>query len=239
MADLGLIAPLNLELIPNFQNLDADLPRARRGTWRTSTRSARTGARPAGSTTTPPSPSPSTPGPTSSPRPRVWPAATCRCSARRPTCAGIYFWANGIPWTTEDPADLDACEAFIVDEFASHIKAFDSYPGINLTSGNYILSQVWNGDARQGLLSVGDDADKYTWGLGAPVTELWMDNWCIVNGAQNIGRGLQLHELHHGPRQLGDRPGVPRLQHRHQGRRGPRAGRHGIPRHDLLHRRSR
>ena len=52
----------------------------------------------------------------------------------------------------QDPADLDACEAFIVDEFASHIKAFDSYPGINLTSGNYVLSQVWNGDARQGLL---------------------------------------------------------------------------------------
>ena len=103
-----------------------------------------------------------------------------------PNLCGIYFWANGIPWTTEDPADLDACEAFIVDEFASHIKAFDSYPGINLTSGNYILSQVWNGDARQGLLSVGDDAANYTWGLGAPVTELWMDNWCIVSGAQNV-----------------------------------------------------
>jgi spermidine/putrescine transport system substrate-binding protein len=100
--------------------------------------------------------------------------------------AGLYFWANGIDWNTTDPAHLAAFEEFMVNEFASHIKAFDSYPGINLTSGNYILSQVWNGDARQGLLSVGDDADKYTWGLGAPVTELWMDNWCVVNGAQNL-----------------------------------------------------
>ena len=98
---------------------------------------------------------------------------------------GIYFWANGIDWTTEDTADLDACEAYIVDQLAPHIKAFDSYPGIALTQGNYALSQAWNGDARQGLLAVKDsaDADRYVWGLGAPKTELWMDNWCIVKDA--------------------------------------------------------
>ena len=101
----------------------------RPGTRATSTRSARTGARPAGSTTTPSSPSPSTPGPTSSLRPRAWRAATCRCSARPPNLMRHLLLGQRHPWTTEDPADLDACEAFIVDEFASHIKAFDSYPG--------------------------------------------------------------------------------------------------------------
>ena len=48
---------------------------------------------------------------------------------------------------------------------------------------------MWNGDARQGLLAVedaGDDPSKYTWALGAPVTELWMDNWTIVKGAPNL-----------------------------------------------------
>ena len=65
---------------------------------------------------------------------------------------GIYFWANGIDWTTEDQADLDACQDFIVNELAPHIKAFDSYPGIALTQGNYVLIQAWNGDARQGLI---------------------------------------------------------------------------------------
>jgi spermidine/putrescine transport system substrate-binding protein len=106
-----------------------------------------------------------------------------------PNLTGIYFWANGIDWTTEEAADLDACEEFLVNEFAQHIKAFDSYPGINLTQGNYALSHVWNGDARQGLLAVeeaGDDPSRYTWGLGAPVTELWMDNWTIVKGAPNL-----------------------------------------------------
>ncbi len=97
---------------------------------------------------------------------------------------GLYFWANGIDWTTTDPKELDACEDYIVNTLAGHLKAFDSYPGINLTQGNYVLSNVWNGDARQGLLSV-DDPDRYTWGLGTPATELWMDNYVLVTGAEN------------------------------------------------------
>jgi spermidine/putrescine transport system substrate-binding protein len=103
---------------------------------------------------------------------------------------GIYFWANGIDWTTTDPAQLSACEDFMVNQFAQHIKAFDSYPGINLTQGNYALSQAWNGDARQGLLSIqaagGDPADYGYAAVGAPETELWMDNWVIMKGAANI-----------------------------------------------------
>ena len=101
-----------------------------------------------------------------------------------PDVCGIYFWANGINWNTEDPAELDACEEAIVNQLAPHIKAFNSYPGIELAQGNYVLSQVFNGDARQGLLSV-DNPDKYTWGFGAPRSELWMDNWCILKGAKN------------------------------------------------------
>jgi spermidine/putrescine transport system substrate-binding protein len=100
---------------------------------------------------------------------------------------GIYFWANGINWTTEDPADLDACQEFIVNELAPHIKAFDSYPGIALTQGNYALSHAWNGDARQGLIAVQDkDPERYKWALGTPKTELWMDNWCILAEAENV-----------------------------------------------------
>jgi spermidine/putrescine transport system substrate-binding protein len=106
-----------------------------------------------------------------------------------PDLAGIYFWANGIDWTTEKTEDLDACEKFLVDEFASHIKAFNSYPGVDLTSGSFALSQVFVGDARAGLLGVkeaGDDPARYKWGIGAPETEFWMDNWCILKGAKNV-----------------------------------------------------
>ena len=62
--------------------------------------------------------------------------------------AGMYFWANGIDWNTEKAADLDACEKFLVDEFATHIKAFDSYPSDKVAEGAYALSMIWNGDAR-------------------------------------------------------------------------------------------
>jgi spermidine/putrescine transport system substrate-binding protein len=104
--------------------------------------------------------------------------------------AGLYFWANGIDWNTTDPEDLAACEEFMVNEFAQHIKAFDSYPGINLAQGNYALSMAWNGDARQGLVSVqeaGGNPDDYGWAaVGAPESELWMDNWCILKDAANM-----------------------------------------------------
>jgi spermidine/putrescine transport system substrate-binding protein len=106
-----------------------------------------------------------------------------------PNLCGLYFWANNLDWNTTDPDELAACEKFLVDEFAQHIKAFDSFPGINLTQGNYALSMIWNGDARQGLNAVveaGGNPDDYAFGIGAPETELWMDNWCILSDAKNV-----------------------------------------------------
>jgi spermidine/putrescine transport system substrate-binding protein len=94
---------------------------------------------------------------------------------------GIYFWANGIDWTTTNSADLDAYEKWAI-EFAPHVKAFDSYPGYQFANGNYALSHVWNGDARQGFNSF-KDPSRYAWGIGSPATELWMDNWTLVQGA--------------------------------------------------------
>lgn len=96
---------------------------------------------------------------------------------------GMYFWANGVDWTTTDPAELDAAEDFLVNTLAPHIAAFDSYPGSGaIPQSSHALLQVWNGDARQGTLN-SDDPDKWQWVLGAPRTELWMDNWCISASA--------------------------------------------------------
>ena len=103
--------------------------------------------------------------------------------------AGMYFWANGIDWNTEKKEDLDAYEKFIVDEFATHIKAFDSYPSTKLAEGAYTLSMMWNGDARAALPLIADaggNVDDWVWGLGSPQTELWMDNYCIAAGAPNL-----------------------------------------------------
>ena len=102
---------------------------------------------------------------------------------------GPYFWANGIDWTTEKKEDLDACEAFLVDKMASHIKAFDSYPSTAMAQGAYGLSMFWNGDARQAYVRIkeaGGKPENFKWAIGAPDTELWMDNYCIAKGAPNI-----------------------------------------------------
>ena len=116
--------------------------------------------------------------------------ASGKCSVldAGPNVTGMYFWANGIDWTTEDPADLDACEAFLVDEFAQHIKGFDSYPSTAIAEGQFDISMVWNGDARAAygrLVDVGANPQDWKWVLAGPDTELWMDNYCIPTGAPN------------------------------------------------------
>jgi len=105
-----------------------------------------------------------------------------------PNVAGMYFWANGIDWTTEKAEDLDAYEAFIVDEFAQHIKAFDSYPSTKIAEGAYTLAMAWNGDARQAFFRIADaggDPEEWAWALGSPATEIWMDTYCVATGAPN------------------------------------------------------
>ncbi|MGW8484377.1 polyamine ABC transporter substrate-binding protein [Microbacterium sp. NPDC055903] len=96
---------------------------------------------------------------------------------------GAYFWANDADWNTEDPDELEACRAFLVEKIAPHIAAFDSYPGTNaIPQGTQVLMQAWNGDARLGLLE-SSEPERWQWVLPGPITELWMDNWCIAAGA--------------------------------------------------------
>lgn len=96
---------------------------------------------------------------------------------------GSYFWANDMDWNTQDAAELDACEEFLVNEIAPHISAFDSYPGSGgIPQATQVLMQAWNGDARLGIQE-SPDPERWQWVLPGPQTELWMDNWAIAAGA--------------------------------------------------------
>ena len=76
-------------------------------------------------------------------------SGNCSILDTAPNTLGMYFWANGINWTTEKAEDLDAAEAYLVDKFASNIKAFDSYPSTAIAEGSYAVSSIWNGDVRR------------------------------------------------------------------------------------------
>lgn len=96
---------------------------------------------------------------------------------------GIYLWANDINWMTEDEAQLDEAEDFLVNELAPHIKAIVAYPGGgDMQNGNFAMVQVWNGDARQGIMQQ-KDATDWQWVFPAPRSEIWMDTYAIPVGA--------------------------------------------------------
>ncbi len=115
-------------------------------------------------------------------------SGNCAMIDTAPNFCGMWFWANGINWNTQDAAQIDACEKFLVDEFAQHIKAFDSYPSTKLAEGAYSLAMGWNGDLRQAYVRIADaggNPEDWVWVLGTPATELWMDTYCIAAGAPN------------------------------------------------------
>ncbi|GAT74023.1 polyamine ABC transporter substrate-binding protein [Microbacterium hydrocarbonoxydans] len=96
---------------------------------------------------------------------------------------GAYFWANDIPWTTTDAAHLDAAEEFLVGKLATHIEAFDSYPGGGaIQQVSHVLMQAYNGDVRLGIME-SSEPERWQWVLPGPKTEIWMDNWAIPVGA--------------------------------------------------------
>ena len=98
---------------------------------------------------------------------------------------GAYFWARDMDWNTDDPDELEECRRFLVEDIAPHISAFDSYPGTNaIPQGTHALMQSWNGDARLGLME-SSEPERWQWVLPGPLTELWMDNWAIAEGAPN------------------------------------------------------
>ena len=115
-------------------------------------------------------------------------SGNCSVIDAAPNYCGMWFWANGINWNTEKKEDIDACEKFLVEEFAQHIKAFDSYPSTKLAEGAFSIAMAWNGDARQAFTRIeeaGGDPSVWKWVLGTPNTELWMDAYCVAAGAPN------------------------------------------------------
>ncbi len=97
----------------------------------------------------------------------------------------IALWNEGVDWNTLDKAKLRHANNWLIQHLAPHVSNLDSYPGGTggLTGGTYVLSQAWNGDARQALLK---DPTKFKWVVPFPKSEIWVDNWALAKGAKNV-----------------------------------------------------
>jgi spermidine/putrescine transport system substrate-binding protein len=98
---------------------------------------------------------------------------------------GIPMWIQGIDWNTTDLSKVRAANNWLIKNLAPHVKNLDSYPGATggLVNGSYVLSQAWNGDARQALVQ---NPKRFAWVVPTPKTEVWVDCWALAKGAKNV-----------------------------------------------------
>ena len=97
--------------------------------------------------------------------------------------ASIYLAANGQDLNTTDPAVLAKARRFLVDHFAKNIRNFSSDPSQNIVQRDFALMQVYNGDARLGI----EESDYKHWKFvyPTPTANLWMDTWAMATGCQH------------------------------------------------------
>jgi spermidine/putrescine transport system substrate-binding protein len=105
---------------------------------------------------------------------------------------GVYLWANGIDWNTEDASTLDGAEKWLVESFAPILGLITSFPSDHIETRQDIWIYLdWSGDARLCLEKLGDQAGEWAWSVpkdanrqGAP-TEFFLDNYAIPVGSRN------------------------------------------------------
>ncbi|GAB3402931.1 spermidine/putrescine ABC transporter substrate-binding protein [Schumannella luteola] len=98
----------------------------------------------------------------------------------------IWFAANGIDPNTTKESDLDACEKYMVNTLAPHVKAFNSSAAQSgIPQETFSLIQAFNGDVRQAFLATEKPPKNWKFVFPTPTANLWMDCWAITTGAQH------------------------------------------------------
>ncbi|MDE3064936.1 MAG: spermidine/putrescine ABC transporter substrate-binding protein [Acidobacteriota bacterium] len=184
MAAKGLLLPLNKKLIPNFKNLDPALlnfPWDRGNKYTIPKDFGTTGYI---YDTTIIKSNPTTWG--DFVKVAAQPGVSGRVSVLDDPddVIAIALWNEGVDWNTLDKAKLRTANNWLIKNLAPHVNNLDSYPGGTggLNNGTYVLSQAWNGDARQALIK---DPKRFKWVVPFPKSEIWIDTWAIAKGAKN------------------------------------------------------
>jgi len=98
------------------------------------------------------------------------------------TLLGIGFAMAGKSAQEVEVDDVAASEQLLSERLIPHVKAFDTYPSAGLLTGDFVLAQVFSGDARTVVV---EDPERFKWVLpeGRPV--LWMDSYAVSASAPN------------------------------------------------------
>lgn len=102
--------------------------------------------------------------------------------------ASLYFWYQDRDWRKLSESDLSGIEIFLLEEIAPHLAAVDSLPYNSIVSQEYALIQGYSGSLRSCMLALdeaGIDTSTWRWSPGSPVTQKYIDNFCIVKGARH------------------------------------------------------
>ncbi|RWI88951.1 spermidine/putrescine ABC transporter substrate-binding protein [Mesorhizobium sp.] len=100
-----------------------------------------------------------------------------------PSVLGLVFWREGKDYNTGDPEKLNRAKEILIKELAPHIKDFTARPIQGLLSGDFVLSQGYNGNSRH---IFEQDPSRFAWVFPTPQCVGWSDNWSIPVGAKNV-----------------------------------------------------
>lgn len=95
-----------------------------------------------------------------------------------------YFAANHINPNTTKKKHLRACEDYLVNKVAKHVKAYLSTATSAVAQGGLTLIQAYNGDARQAILAA-KHPKKWKFVYPTPTANWWTDTWAIAKGTQH------------------------------------------------------
>ena len=133
-----------------------------------------------------------------------------------PDVCGIYFWANGIDWNTENTAELDACEDVIVNQLAPHIRPSTRIPASSWRRGTTSCR-------RCSTVTPAKACSRSTIPSATPGGSGRRRASCgWTTGASSkvprTGTPPTTSSTHPRTRELRDRPRLPRLRHGHHRR---------------------
>lgn len=106
-----------------------------------------------------------------------------------PELAALYYWSHDKDWRRLTDANIKDASTFLLEELAPHLAAVDGLPYNSIVDQGYTLLQVFSGSAfscLQSLSDAGIDTSTWKWSVGAPVTQKYVDNFCIVKGARHL-----------------------------------------------------